>query len=115
MYLAHMGLCAWAFTSFQRMKLHTRLRKLFFRVYGRAKLPCAVCGLQLGVDDSTLDHILPVSRGGSYEPGNLTLSCVRCNQKRGNQPFHLFRFDRRAVLPADWDRLLVEKVLTLAG
>lgn len=32
-----------------------------------------------------VEHIVPKSRGGSNRISNLTLSCVPCNQKKGNQ------------------------------
>ena len=33
----------------------------------------------------SLDHIIPVSKGGSSNPSNLQLTHLRCNLKRGNR------------------------------
>lgn len=33
----------------------------------------------------SLDHIIPVSKGGSSDPSNLQLTHLRCNLKRGNR------------------------------
>ena len=33
----------------------------------------------------SLDHIIPVSKGGSSDPSNLQLTHLRCNLKRGNK------------------------------
>ena len=45
---------------------------------------CHWCGRLLSLDDSTLDHIVPRSRGGSNHRENLTLSCGPCNRRRGD-------------------------------
>lgn len=31
----------------------------------------------------TVDHLVPVSRGGKTEPGNIVASCLRCNSEKG--------------------------------
>lgn len=37
-------------------------------------------------DGPTLEHLIPVSRGGHpYHPGNLHASHLRCNSSRGNR------------------------------
>lgn len=49
---------------------------------------CAYCG----VTDTQLEieHIIPRSKGGSNRVSNLTLSCTKCNQKKGNKPVEEF-------------------------
>ncbi|MFP5274601.1 RNA-guided endonuclease IscB [Coleofasciculus sp.] len=49
---------------------------------------CAYCG----VTDTRLeiDHIIPRSKSGSNRVSNLTLSCTKCNQKKGNKPIEQF-------------------------
>lgn len=34
---------------------------------------------------ASLDHILPLSRGGTHEPSNVQLAHLRCNVAKGNQ------------------------------
>lgn len=47
---------------------------------------CWTCGTQLIYAHwATLDHLTPLSRGGSDDPENLRLSCLRCNRRRGNR------------------------------
>lgn len=41
---------------------------------------CAYCGAE---SDLAIDHIIPVSKGGSNEYGNLQILCRRCNSKKG--------------------------------
>ena len=46
---------------------------------------CFVCGEQITKESyATLEHILPVSKGGTDDMNNLALSHAKCNQKRGN-------------------------------
>ena len=34
---------------------------------------------------ATIEHIVPVSRGGTNDIGNLAIACKRCNSRRGNR------------------------------
>ena len=43
---------------------------------------CHYCGKKVGADELTLDHIVPVSRGGCSNKGNLVPACRDCNQKK---------------------------------
>ena len=50
---------------------------------------CAICGCALSLDGdgaakATVDHIVPRSRGGGNNLGNLRLACKPCNVRRGN-------------------------------
>ena len=46
---------------------------------------CYVCGKPITKEGySTLEHILPASKGGTDDMGNLALSHEKCNQFRGN-------------------------------
>lgn len=49
---------------------------------------CAYCG----ITDTQLEieHIIAKSKGGSNRVSNLTLSCTKCNQKKGNKPVEEF-------------------------
>ena len=47
---------------------------------------CAYCGIRV-YDDFQIDHIIPLSRGGSNWPDNLAVSCKNCNaQKNARTP-----------------------------
>jgi 5-methylcytosine-specific restriction endonuclease McrA len=45
---------------------------------------CAYCGVSL-VDGYHIDHVVPISRGGSNWPENLALACPRCNDSKGSK------------------------------
>ncbi len=44
-------------------------------------------------DAPTIDHIVPISKGGHDAPHNVVLSCFSCNCKKGNR-FRLMRWVR---------------------
>lgn len=44
---------------------------------------CFYCGTSLG--DYHVDHMTPVSRGGSNGPENLCCACSKCNQRKGTK------------------------------
>ena len=54
-------------------------KALFLRDNGK----CQYCNTGLTLKTSTIDHIIPKSRGGRHEWKNVALSCARCNQKKG--------------------------------
>ena len=45
---------------------------------------CACCGKKLTTKTMTMDHIIPLSRGGKNEPENLVSLCEPCNTQKGN-------------------------------
>ena len=49
-------------------------------VYKKDNGVCQICGKPLDVDDFTVDHIVPLNRGGINEMNNYRCVCHRCNQ-----------------------------------
>jgi len=45
---------------------------------------CWWCGQGLLPEKLTIEHLRPLSRGGSNSIENLRLACTQCNSKRGN-------------------------------
>lgn len=45
---------------------------------------CWWCDQKLSLNQLTIDHLVPRSRGGSNSLENLRLTCFPCNNKRGN-------------------------------
>jgi hypothetical protein len=63
---------------------HNRLK-----IYERDGYKCYKCGKLLTRWDATLDHILPVSRGGSNSKENLMTCCLMCNSRRRNREIEI--------------------------
>ena len=63
-------------------------RKVTFsrkNIYRRDRMTCQYCGAKPSVEDLSVDHILPRSRGGHSTWTNCVLSCLRCNRRKGNR------------------------------
>ena len=60
-------------------------------LYLRDGFACVYCGH--AVEDGatlSLDHVRPVSKGGTNRPTNLVTCCSRCNSSRGNRSVQEF-------------------------
>lgn len=60
-----------------RSQIHPALRAKVLAV-GQ----CAYCG---AAEDLSVDHIIPISKGGSDEEANLQCLCLPCNLRKGNR------------------------------
>jgi len=52
---------------------------------------CYYCDRKVGFKELTMDHIIPLSRGGSSTKDNLVPCCKACNNKKKNS------------LPVEWE------------
>ena len=71
------------------MKSHhrTKLRRDAYKMLSRlnsGSVPCYVCGDHVLWRNATLEHIVPLSKGGSDQMPNLGISHYKCNERRGN-------------------------------
>lgn len=46
---------------------------------------CAYCGLRFKLRRLTIDHVVPLSRGGTNALTNLVLACGPCNQSKADK------------------------------
>lgn len=58
-------------------------KRLRFEVFSRDNFTCQYCGRQAPSVKLHADHIVPVSRGGPTNKGNLRTSCEDCNNGKG--------------------------------
>jgi 5-methylcytosine-specific restriction endonuclease McrA len=69
-------------TEFMKPKTGVRFSKA--NVFLRDQYICQYCGLDLKPSECTLDHVLPISKGGKSVWLNSTTACGPCNSRKGN-------------------------------
>ncbi len=60
---------------------------------------CYYCGQQVKPSELTMDHIVPIARGGQSSKGNVVTTCKECNNRK------------KSMLPIEWE----EYMESLAG
>lgn len=62
------------------------------RIYARDEHSCYLCGEQLNMDAQapepkapTIDHVVPLARGGSHTYDNLRAACFECNSRKSDR------------------------------
>jgi len=55
---------------------------------------CYYCGRRFSPDELTMDHIVPIVRGGKSTKGNIAAACKECNNKK------------KYMLPMEWEEYL---------
>lgn len=59
-----------------------------------AKGVCYYCGQSTPPRELTLDHIVPIARGGRSSKGNVVTACKKCNNAK------------KQLLPMEWEEYL---------
>lgn len=59
-----------------------------------AKGLCHYCGKNFPPAELTMDHVVPITRGGKSTRGNLVPACKECNNRK------------KYLLPMEWDEYL---------
>ncbi len=54
-------------------------------IFKRDHYTCQYCGKQPGMEELTLDHVLPKSREGTTVWTNTVLACLPCNKRKANR------------------------------
>ena len=68
-------------------------------IYNNSGCRCQICGRLITYNDFTIDHIIPLAKGGTNDMSNLQSSCVRCNRIKAD------------VLPDDFNSLVEQIIL----
>ena len=55
---------------------------------------CHYCHRQVGRENLTMDHVVPLARGGKSKKGNIVPACKECNSKK------------KYLLPIEWAEYL---------
>jgi len=67
------------------MKPKTTVRFSRSNVYLRDNCKCQYCGVEIDRKDATLDHVMPVSKGGKTTWENCTTACGTCNADKADK------------------------------
>jgi 5-methylcytosine-specific restriction endonuclease McrA len=75
-------------TKEQKVQIARRQRQryVYYDIFGnvtRVAYICKMCGRTRALDDLEVDHIIPVSLGGSDTLDNKQLLCSKCNREKG--------------------------------
>ena len=57
-------------------------QKVRDRIFIEAELVCQYCSEQKPKSELVVDHLIPLSKGGDNDDGNLVCACVRCNSHK---------------------------------
>ena len=71
--------------SFVHRRSSPTIRFCRENIYLRDDFRCQYCYESFQTRDLTLDHVLPVSRGGRKDWVNIVTACRDCNQRKGNR------------------------------
>lgn len=78
-------------------------KRLRFSIFARDNFTCKYCGKQSDEVPLHLDHVIPVSKGGTNDESNLVTSCRDCNLGKSN-----IEIDQAAPTESDRLRMLQE-------
>lgn len=79
------GFKVWNLEENTEVEEHSTKRRTFSKtervlIYNRNKGKCAICGDFVPCDTFTVDHIIPLAKGGTNDLDNLQRSCEVCNR-----------------------------------
>lgn len=69
--------------EYQKPKSSIRVSRR--HIYLRDRYRCQYCGTTVNEKNATLDHVIPVSKGGKSNWTNLTTACKPCNYSKSNK------------------------------
>ncbi len=58
---------------------------------------CYYCGKSIKGKEVTIDHKIPLSKGGMDQPGNRVFCCYKCNQIKANYDYEYFVKNRELL------------------
>jgi 5-methylcytosine-specific restriction protein A len=71
-----------------------RLRQSQWWKRKRAEGACYFCGRKILPKDLTMEHVVPIIRGGKSSKGNVVPACKECNNKK------------KYLLPIEWEEYI---------
>lgn len=71
--------------------IRPNLSKRKRRMIRKQKFKCYYCQERITFKTGTVDHLLPVSRGGRHSKTNMVACCAPCNRSKGAMTEREFR------------------------
>jgi 5-methylcytosine-specific restriction endonuclease McrA len=71
-------------------------------IYRRDHYRCRYCGVRVSMENGTVDHVLPRSRGGGNTNRNLVTCCHACNQRKRDQLPYECDMSVRPIVRKEW-------------
>lgn len=76
----------------KQLHINQQLKKKLFPLSFIA--PCYYCKYVFMFSQLTVEHIIPLSFGGTNEPNNIALACAPCNHQKGKEAY----FEKRNLM-----------------
>lgn len=83
------------------MKAKNTVRFSKQNIFLRDERSCQYCGVELTLNTFTMDHVLPISKGGKTTFDNIVVACQTCNANKGNN--HKIVPKRKPYKPDYWE------------
>lgn len=87
--------------DYMRQKTQVRFSKA--NVYLRDQYQCLYCGCTVNRKEATMDHVLPISKGGKTNFENIVTACGPCNFAKGNSMSPKWRPSYKPYKPGYWE------------
>lgn len=71
--------------NFRKAKRQNIPERLRFKIYRRDGFTCQYCGRTAREMELSIDHIIPISKGGTNDASNLTTACMPCNRGKSDE------------------------------
>lgn len=78
------------FTRTSKTKRGRIRRVVKDNILRRDDYTCRFCGQRFEARELTIDHLIPIARGGLDEPTNYVTCCESCNQRKADMPLEEF-------------------------
>lgn len=72
------------------------IKRMFYRQGGK----CFYCQEKFVIASSTIDHVIPISKGGTNNIGNIVLACNSCNSSKNDSLLSHWRYKGAGTLRA---------------
>ena len=77
-----------------RLSRRRRIKRILFKEGHR----CHYCNMALTFASATIDHIIPLAKGGSNAIANCIISCYFCNQIKGDIDYFSFLKNKENII-----------------